>query len=158
MAATRPTLLHLLRRRHRPVPVPDRQVSYYDLQRLLLPPLSRELPPPQQYVFLILASQEIVEIVKQYHISAQTVIESPVIRGRRGTVWYLRTDVEALAVQLYGTRAFHAAHAHQVGKPCTICAITRFKPGQGFKKRPVRDADRKTTAVQRRRSRRWVRP
>jgi hypothetical protein len=43
-------------------------------------------------------------------------------------VWFLRTDIEALALQLYGTRAFHDAHEEQFGKPCSICAITKFSP------------------------------
>ncbi|KAF2856273.1 hypothetical protein T440DRAFT_503909 [Plenodomus tracheiphilus IPT5] len=68
----------------------------------------------------------IEEISTQYHISPTTISSSPSIRGIPG--WVLRIDVEALALQLYRTRAFHNAHKEQFGKPCSLCAITRFLP------------------------------
>ncbi|KAH7095812.1 hypothetical protein FB567DRAFT_40641 [Paraphoma chrysanthemicola] len=71
---------------------------------------------------------DIREVEDQYHLSTATVRSSPVIRGNPNTVWVLRVDVEALAYQLYGTRAFHHAHPEQQGRPCTICAITKFAP------------------------------
>lgn len=67
---------------------------------------------------------EISEVQSQYHISSSTVTNSPHIRG--GPLWMLRTDVEALALQLYRSRAFHSARVEQLGKPCSLCAITRF--------------------------------
>ncbi|KAF2131522.1 hypothetical protein P153DRAFT_365104 [Dothidotthia symphoricarpi CBS 119687] len=66
------------------------------------------------------------EVEHQYHISQATTLASPYIRGSPGSIWVLRIDVENLALQLYGTRAFHSAHVEQFGKPCSICAITRF--------------------------------
>ncbi|KAF3053079.1 hypothetical protein E8E11_003178 [Didymella keratinophila] len=89
------------------------------------------------------------EVERQYHISIPTISSSPQIRGPGpGSPWVLRVDVEAMAFRLYGTRAFHAAHVDQFGKPCSICAITRFEPQfsaarseRGFKRgttRPVR--------------------
>jgi hypothetical protein len=66
----------------------------------------------------------------QYHLSPNTILASPYIRSRPGSVWVLRVDVEALAWQLYQTRAFHYAHVKQMGKPCSLCAITRFAPEQ----------------------------
>ncbi|KAI4641697.1 hypothetical protein J4E93_007795 [Alternaria ventricosa] len=68
------------------------------------------------------------EVQMQYHISAATVLASRHIRGNPGSVWVLRVDVEALALQLYRTREFHNARKEQFGKPCSICAITRFRP------------------------------
>ncbi|KAH9865820.1 hypothetical protein J1614_009407 [Plenodomus biglobosus] len=68
----------------------------------------------------------IEEVSSQYHISPSTISSSPLIRGIPG--WVLRIDVEALALQLYRTRAFHNAHKEQFGKPCSLCAITRFLP------------------------------
>jgi hypothetical protein len=76
-------------------------------------------------------------VQQQYHISSATVLASPNIRGNRGSHWVLRVDVEVLAWQLYRTRAFHNAHKEQFGKPCSICAITRFLPEyHGVKLRP----------------------
>ncbi|KAL6703268.1 hypothetical protein ACN47E_010056 [Coniothyrium glycines] len=69
---------------------------------------------------------DIEEVRSQFHISPATVAASPHIRG--GPSWVLRTDVEALALQLYRTRAFHSAHIEQLGKPCSLCAITCFLP------------------------------
>ncbi|KAF1930953.1 uncharacterized protein M421DRAFT_47022, partial [Didymella exigua CBS 183.55] len=67
------------------------------------------------------------EVERQYHISMPTMASSPSIRGPGpASPWVLRVDVEAMAFRLYGTRAFHAAHVDQLGKPCSICAITRF--------------------------------
>ncbi|KAI8936243.1 hypothetical protein NX059_006667 [Plenodomus lindquistii] len=68
----------------------------------------------------------IEEVSSQYHISPSTITSSPLIRGSPS--WVLRIDVEALALQLYRTRAFHNAHKEQFGKPCSLCAITRFLP------------------------------
>ncbi|KAJ4323076.1 hypothetical protein N0V94_002100 [Neodidymelliopsis sp. IMI 364377] len=69
------------------------------------------------------------EVERQYHLSTPTVLSSPLIRGPGpNSPWVLRIDVEAMALRLYGTRAFHAAHLDQFGKPCSICAITRFEP------------------------------
>lgn len=54
---------------------------------------------------------------------------SPLIRmPGPNSLWVLRIDVEDMALRLYGTRAFHAAHVDQLGKPCSICAFTRFSP------------------------------
>ncbi|KAH7414089.1 hypothetical protein DE146DRAFT_601318 [Phaeosphaeria sp. MPI-PUGE-AT-0046c] len=84
------------------------------------------------------------EIERQYHISPHMIFTCPSVRGYRDSVWFLRVDVEALALQLYGTRAFHSAHQDQFGKPCAICAITNFtsvqrsarlKPGQKMDRR-----------------------
>ncbi|OAL50294.1 hypothetical protein IQ07DRAFT_509850 [Pyrenochaeta sp. DS3sAY3a] len=66
------------------------------------------------------------EVHRQYHILPSTILSSPSIRGTPGSPWVLRIDVEALALSLYGTRAFHSARLEQFGKPCAICAITRF--------------------------------
>lgn len=74
--------------------------------------------------------QTVDEVVSQYHISEDTIRRSSTIRGPEGSIWVLRVDVEALALQLYGTRAFHDAHPDQMGKPCTICAIVKFTPKQ----------------------------
>ncbi|CBX92854.1 hypothetical protein LEMA_P055600.1 [Plenodomus lingam JN3] len=68
----------------------------------------------------------IEEVSSQYHISPAAISSSPYIRGIPG--WLLRIDVEALALQLYRTRAFHNAHKEQFGKPCSLCGITRFLP------------------------------
>lgn len=84
------------------------------------PPSSRLTDPP--------LPQTVDEVERQYHISQATTLSSPRIRGRPGSVWVLRIDVESVALQLYGTRAFHDAHVEQLGKPCYICAITRFTP------------------------------
>jgi hypothetical protein len=56
------------------------------------------------------------------------VLASQAIRGNRNSVWFLRVDVETLALSLYGTRAFHDAHREQHDRPCAICAITTFTP------------------------------
>ncbi|KAF1944536.1 hypothetical protein EJ02DRAFT_340767 [Clathrospora elynae] len=69
------------------------------------------------------------EVERQYHILPATILASPYIRGGHGSGWILRDDVEALALQLYRTRAFHSAHIEQQDKPCSICAITRFFHG-----------------------------
>ncbi|KAH9870317.1 hypothetical protein IAQ61_005791 [Plenodomus lingam] len=71
-------------------------------------------------------TQTIEEVSSQYHISPAAISSSPYIRGIPG--WLLRIDVEALALQLYRTRAFHNAHKEQFGKPCSLCGITRFLP------------------------------
>ncbi|KAF2832846.1 hypothetical protein CC86DRAFT_461333 [Ophiobolus disseminans] len=97
------------------------------------------------------------EIELQYHISKTTIVNSPTIRGNRDTVWFLRTDVEALALQLYGTRAFHAAHPKQFGKPCSICAITRFKPEFRDNKSRSNSKIERRGLNQKKRSRRSVR-
>ncbi|KAF1841189.1 uncharacterized protein K460DRAFT_371203 [Cucurbitaria berberidis CBS 394.84] len=76
------------------------------------------------------------EVERQYHISAAAIRASPHIRSKPGSVWVLRIDVESLALQLYGTRAFHSAHVEQMGKPCSICAITRFLPTQNQLSKP----------------------
>ncbi|KAH7397115.1 hypothetical protein BKA66DRAFT_408330 [Pyrenochaeta sp. MPI-SDFR-AT-0127] len=76
------------------------------------------------------------EVECQYHISRTTVIASPYIRGDPGFFWVLRIDVEALALQLYGTRAFHTARLEQMGKPCSICAFTRFSPADSRVTKP----------------------
>lgn len=74
-------------------------------------------------------TQTVDEVERQYHISIPTITSLPHIRGPGpGSPWVLRVDVEAMAFRLYGTRAFHAAHVDQFGKPCSICAITRFEP------------------------------
>ncbi|KAF2032580.1 hypothetical protein EK21DRAFT_60673 [Setomelanomma holmii] len=88
------------------------------------------------------------EVVKQYHISEATVRSSPALRSIPNAVWVLRIDVEALALQLYGTRAFHDVRGEQPGKPCTICAITRFIP----------DSRRTTPGDNQRNARRLKRP
>jgi hypothetical protein len=85
-------------------------------------------------------------VERQYHISPGAIVASPKIR-LAGT-WVLRIDVEALALQLYGTRAFHSAHVEQFGKPCSICAITRFVPDQRFTKpRPGQKNERRLVSV-----------
>ncbi|KAJ4367270.1 hypothetical protein N0V83_006851 [Neocucurbitaria cava] len=71
---------------------------------------------------LSLTSKRCNELVESYC--------SHLIRTKPGSVWVLRIDVESLALRLYGTRAFHNAHVQQMGKPCSICAITRFLPSQ----------------------------
>jgi hypothetical protein len=77
--------------------------------------------------------QTVDEVERQYHISIPTITSSPLIRGPGpGSPWVLRVDVEAMAFRLYGTRAFHAAHVDQFGKPCSICAFTRFEPHSQF--------------------------
>jgi hypothetical protein len=69
----------------------------------------------------------------------------------------LRIDVEALALQLYGTRAFHDAHEEQFGKPCSICAITKFTPSlRSTKHKSIQRLDRRPVN-QRRRARRSAR-
>jgi hypothetical protein len=83
--------------------------------------------PPTRHV-VANESQALDEIERQYHISPNTVLSCPTIRGERNSVWFLRIDIETLALQLYGTRAFHDAHHEQFGKPCSICAITKFTP------------------------------
>ncbi|KAJ4986879.1 hypothetical protein SVAN01_07557, partial [Stagonosporopsis vannaccii] len=86
------------------------------------------------------------EVERQYHISIPTIAASPRIRGPGpNSPWVLRIDVEAMALQLYGTRAFHAAHADQLGKPCSICAITRFPPAFSATARSERGLKRGTT-------------
>ena len=77
----------------------------------------------------------------QYHISTATVLSSRDIRGNHGSVWVLRVDVEELALQLYRTREFHNARKEQFGKPCSLCAITRFRPEHHIgKPRPAQKA------------------
>jgi hypothetical protein len=79
-------------------------------------------------------SQTLEEVDRQYHISPATILASP--RVSVAGDWVLRIDVESLALRLYGTRAFHNAHIEQFGKPCSICAITRFiSEHQGAKPR-----------------------
>ncbi|KAF9696056.1 hypothetical protein EKO04_006236 [Ascochyta lentis] len=91
------------------------------------------------------------EVERQYHLSIPTVLNSPVIRGPGpNSAWVLRIDVEAMALRLYGTRAFHAAHADQLGKPCSICAITRFTPAFAASTRSERGLRRGTTRPVRR--------
>ncbi|CAE7010188.1 hypothetical protein PTTW11_01971 [Pyrenophora teres f. teres] len=75
------------------------------------------------------------EVSRQYHVSSDTILNSKHIRGNASALWVLRIDVEALALQLYRTRAFHEARQEQFGKPCSICAITRFAMRQIAKKR-----------------------
>lgn len=76
---------------------------------------------------------------------------SPHVRGSGpNSPWVLRIDVEAMALQLYGTRAFHAAHVDQLGKPCSICAITRFTPDFSASTRSERGLKRGTTRPVRR--------
>lgn len=101
-----------------------------------------------------LHTQSLDEIVGQYHISAETVRTCRSIRRIPNSPWFLRIDVEALALQLYGTRAFHSAHQEQFGKPCAICAITRFNTVQrSIKHKSGQKTDRKV-AVQRMKLRR----
>lgn len=64
--------------------------------------------------------------------------------------WVLRIDVEAMAYRLYGTRAFHAAHVDQLGKPCSICAFTRFSLTPEASTRSERGLKRGTTRPVRR--------
>lgn len=91
------------------------------------------------------------EVERQYHISAPTILSCPSIRGPGpNSPWVLRIDVEAMALQLYGTRAFHAAHVDQLGKPCSICAITRFTPRYGAAAKSERGLKRGTTRPVRR--------
>ncbi|KAL5113753.1 hypothetical protein ACEQ8H_008365 [Pleosporales sp. CAS-2024a] len=91
------------------------------------------------------------EIEHQYHIPPALIRASPYVRmpmvlPDQETVWALRTDVEAMALQLYGTRAFHEAHPEQLGKPCSICAITRFtRNQQGTKHKASDDRHRPVT-------------
>ncbi|PZD28767.1 hypothetical protein A1F96_05655 [Pyrenophora tritici-repentis] len=75
------------------------------------------------------------EVSRQYHVSSDTILNSKHIRGNASALWVLRIDVEALALQLYRTRAFHEARKEQFGRPCSICAITRFNLRQIAKKR-----------------------
>ncbi|KAF3043495.1 hypothetical protein E8E12_009710 [Didymella heteroderae] len=91
------------------------------------------------------------EVERQYHISTPTISSSPLIRGPGpGSPWVLRVDVEAMAFRLYGTRAFHAAHVDQFGKPCSICAFTRFEPQFSASTRSERGLKRGTTRPVRR--------
>ena len=95
--------------------------------------------------------QTVDEVERQYHISAPTVMSSPLIRtAGPNSPWVLRIDVEAMAFSLYNTRAFHAAHVDQFGKPCTICAITRFTPVFSTSTRSERGLRRGTTRPVRR--------
>ncbi|KAG9186625.1 hypothetical protein G6011_09733 [Alternaria panax] len=81
------------------------------------------------------------EVQMQYHISAATVLSSRNVRGNMDSVWILRVDVEELALQLYRTREFHSARKEQLGKPCNLCAITRFRPEHHIgKPRPTQKA------------------
>ncbi|KAJ4380656.1 hypothetical protein N0V86_004017 [Didymella sp. IMI 355093] len=91
------------------------------------------------------------EVERQYHIPISTTASSPFIRGPgQGSPWVLRVDVEAYAFRLYGTRAFHAAHVDQLGKPCSICAFTRFEPHYSATTRSERGLKRGTTRPVRR--------
>ena len=86
-------------------------------------------PQSTPSLYTRLPHQTVDEVERQYHIPTLTILNSPQIRGgRSGSPWVLRIDVEAMALDLYGTRAFHSAHLEQFGKPCSICAITRFTP------------------------------
>lgn len=107
--------------------------------------------PPTPSFLTPLTSQTADEVERQYHLSIPTVLNSPLIRGPgNGSYWVLRIDVEAMALRLYGTRAFHAAHPDQLGKPCTICAITRFTPEFTASTRSERGLKRGTTRPVRR--------
>lgn len=77
------------------------------------------------------------EVQRQYHLSPATVYASHRIRGNLNSPWILRVDVEALALQLYHTREFHDAHPEQFGRPCSMCAITRFSHRNDVKKSPL---------------------
>ncbi|KAF1911826.1 hypothetical protein BDU57DRAFT_87486 [Ampelomyces quisqualis] len=94
------------------------------------------------------------EIERQYHISPGTILASPSVRGNRNSVWFLRIDVEALALQLYGTRAFHDAHPEQFGKPCSICAITKFTPTHRVSKHKSSQKTERRLASQKKKLRR----
>ncbi|EOA82306.1 uncharacterized protein SETTUDRAFT_157133 [Exserohilum turcica Et28A] len=78
----------------------------------------------------------IEEVQRQYHLSPTAIHTSHRIRGNPNSPWILRVDVEALALQLYRTRQFHDAHPEQFGKPCSMCAITRFTHRHDVKKSP----------------------
>jgi hypothetical protein len=79
------------------------------------------------------------------------VHSSPLIRGPGpNSPWVLRIDVEAMAFRLYGTRAFHADHVDQLGKPCSICAFTRFSPAFEASTRSERGLKRGTSRPVRR--------
>lgn len=71
--------------------------------------------------------QTLDEVEQQYHIDRNTALVAHHFRRAADSEWVLRVDVEDTALRLYGTRAFHAAHVEQLGKPCSICAITKFK-------------------------------
>ncbi|KAH6259400.1 hypothetical protein HBI40_090050 [Parastagonospora nodorum] len=94
---------------------------------------------------------------RQYHLSRATVLASPFIRGTQHSFWFLRVDVEAVALQLYGTRAFHEAHQEQFGRPCSICAITKFTPSQrGTRHKSTQKSERRIVN-QRKKTRRTLR-
>ncbi|ORY07785.1 hypothetical protein BCR34DRAFT_489165, partial [Clohesyomyces aquaticus] len=86
------------------------------------------------------------EIEQQYHLSEFDLQRAP-IRGTPGYAWTLRVDVEALALDLYGTKEFHAPTPEEQGKPCVICqrarrleAIRQVKLSPSVKKHSRRDS------------------
>jgi len=64
---------------------------------------------------------DLAEIQEQYHIEAQTLIDRNVRCSGPRLEWILRMDVEALAVELYGTRAFHSINPYVTKRQCRIC-------------------------------------
>lgn len=120
--------------------------------------VSQFLPPsPTPTHHPLTLFQTVDEVQSQYHISPATITSSPHIRGITG--WALRIDVEHLALQLYGTRAFHNAHKEQFDKPCTLCAITRFTPEQPMSRlrSGQKGAVRQIASIRKRSTKRTVR-
>ncbi|KAF2637087.1 hypothetical protein P280DRAFT_472606 [Massarina eburnea CBS 473.64] len=61
------------------------------------------------------------EVHKIYHLYDPSVLRANNVRGSAQYEWILRIDVEALALKVYGTRAFHHARRHEEARPCDIC-------------------------------------
>lgn len=61
------------------------------------------------------------EVQHQYHILDTSILAAHSVRSVSPRYeWILRTDVEALALQLYGTRAFHDTQSQGLDVPCSI--------------------------------------
>lgn len=70
------------------------------------------------------------EVQYQYHIMDPDLLAAHNVRGSSLRYdWVLRIDVEALALKLYGTRAFHDTRSDRFSKPCSIpnCAFSEEK-------------------------------
>ena len=70
------------------------------------------------------------EVQHQYHITDPGLLAAHGVRGSSPRYdWILRIDVEALALKLYRTRAFHDTRSEGFGKPCSIpnCAFSEEK-------------------------------
>ncbi|KAF1970299.1 hypothetical protein BU23DRAFT_556963 [Bimuria novae-zelandiae CBS 107.79] len=60
------------------------------------------------------------EVMHQYHMDAETLAAHGVRASNAGFDWILRVYVEALALKLYGTRAFHDTRSEGLDRPCSI--------------------------------------